>query len=159
MGSLGGGKSEEKILPPIMGEDYDQINKDYETVCEELPRNFEENLRVMQQSIEGESRKKGRFLRLLNLANYCYLAKKYPLAQPFFGQLMQLIEEYHISEWETALCVAVWQSIFLNNNKILDGEKDKQKKSNIEQEQKALFDKIVKYDAVLALTLENHIHK
>ncbi len=40
MGSLGGGKSEEKILPPIMGEDYDQINKDYETVCEELPRNF-----------------------------------------------------------------------------------------------------------------------
>ena len=159
MGSLGGGNSEEKILPPIMGEDYDQINKDYETVCEELPRNFEENLRVMQQSIEGESRKKGRFLRLLNLANYCYLAKKYPLAQPFFGQLMQLIEEYHISEWETALCVAVWQSIFLNNNKILDGEKDKQKKSIIEQEQKALFDKIVKYDAVLALTLENHIHK
>ena len=159
MGSLGGGKSEEKILPPIMGEDYDQINKDYETVCEELPRNFEENLRVMQQSIEGESRKKGRFLRLLNLANYCYLAKKYPLAQPFFGQLMQLIEEYHISEWETALCVAVWQSIFLNNNKILDGEKDKQKKSIIEQEQKVLFDKIVKYDAVLALTLENHIHK
>ncbi len=113
----------------------------------------------MKQSIEGESRKKGRFLRLLNLANYCYLAKKYLLAQPFFGQLMQLIEEYHISEWETALCVDVWQSNFLNNNKLLDGEKDKQKRSVIEQEQKALVDKIVKYDAVLALTLENHTHK
>ncbi len=84
-------------MPPIIGEDYDQINKDYETACEELPKNFEENLKTMQQSIEGESRKKGRFLRLLNLANYCYLAKKYPLAQPFFGQLMQLIEQYHIS--------------------------------------------------------------
>jgi type VI secretion system ImpA/VasJ family protein len=130
---LAGGKTVEKILPPIMGEDYDQINIDYENACEELPKNFEENLKVMQQSIEGETRKKGRFLRLLNLANYCYLAKKYPLAQPFFGQLQHLIEEFNISEWETALCVAVWQSSFLNNNKLLDGEKNKEKKSVIEQ--------------------------
>ncbi len=152
-------KTEEKILPPIIGEDYEQINKDYERVCEELPKNFEQNLKTMQQSIEGETRKKGRFLRLLNLANYCYLAKRYPLAQPFFGQLRQLIKDYNIREWETALCVAVWQSSFLNNNKLLDGQKNKEKKSFIEQEKKELFDEIVKYDAVLALTLEKYIQK
>ena len=100
---------------------------------------------------------KGRFLRLLNLANYCYLAKKYALAQPFFGQLMQQIEDYHISEWESALCVSVWQSTFLNNQKLMSNENDEQKKALIEKEQKFLFDKIVKYDAVLAITLEDHI--
>jgi type VI secretion system ImpA/VasJ family protein len=157
MDSFGGGKSKEKILPPIMGEDYEPINKMYEEACEKLPENFAENTKSMQNAIDGETRKKGRFLRLLNLANYCYLAKKYLLAQPLFDQLMEQIEEYHISEWETALCVSVWQSTYLNNQKLIKDEKDDQKKAVIEKKQKELFDKIVKYDAVLALSLESHI--
>jgi type VI secretion system protein VasJ len=157
MNSLGGGKSKERILPPIMGEDYEPINKLYEEACEKLPQNFAENTKNMQQAIDGETRKKGRFLRLLNLANFCYLARKYPLAQPLFDQLMEQIEEYHISDWETALCVSVWQSTYLNNQKLLSNEKEDQKKAVIEKKQKELFDKIVKYDAVLALSLESHI--
>jgi len=157
MDSFGGGKSKERILPPIMGEDYEPINKMYEEVCESLPQNFAENAKSMQQAMDGETRKKGRFLRLLNLANYCYLARKYLLAQPLFDQLMEQIEDYHISDWETALCVSVWQSTYLNSQKLLSDEKDNQKKAVIEKKQKELFDKIVKYDAVLALSLESHI--
>jgi len=157
MSSLGGGKTKEKILPPILDDDYEPINKMYESACEELPENFIGNAKTMQQAMDGEARKKGRFLRLLNLANYCHLAKQYLLAQPLFGQLMQQIEDYHICDWETPLCVAVWQSTFLNNQKLLSVENDETNKANIERQQKGLFDQIVKFDAVLALTLENHI--
>ena len=157
MNTLRGGGSQEKILPPIMGEIYDEINKIYQAACESLPANFTDNLKSMQQAIEGENRKKGKFLRLINLANYCYLAKKYSLAQPLFEQLLQQIEEYHISAWETALCVAVWQSNYINIEKLLKGEKDDQKKTTYKHQQKQMFDKIVKYDAALALTLENYI--
>jgi type VI secretion system ImpA/VasJ family protein len=157
MEAFSGGKSKEKILPPIMGEDYEPINKMYEEACEKLPENFNENAKAMQQAIDGENRKKGRFLRLLNLANYCYLAKKYLLAQPLFDQLMDQIEAYNISEWETALCVSVWQSTYINNQKLIESEKDGPNKSSLEKMQKELFDKIVKYDAVLALNLESHI--
>jgi len=156
MSSFGSVKSKEKILPPIMGEDYAPINKEYEEACETLPDNFAENARAMQQAIDGETRKKGRFLRLLNLANYCYLANKSILAQPLFDQLMEQIENYHITEWETALCVSVWQSAYINNAKLISAEEDDQKKSEIEKNQKDLFNKIVKYDAVLALSLEEY---
>ena len=70
---------------------------------------------------------------------------------------MDQIDDYHISEWETALCVSVWQSTFLNNQKLLDNEKNERNREVLQKRQKELFDKIVKYDAVLALTLEEHL--
>ncbi|HSP88914.1 MAG TPA: TssA family type VI secretion system protein, partial [Ignavibacteriaceae bacterium] len=61
--SISGGKGTESIiLPPIMGEDYGTINKEYESACNELPENFEKNISEMQKGISSDIRKKGKFL-------------------------------------------------------------------------------------------------
>ncbi|MGB8317104.1 MAG: TssA family type VI secretion system protein, partial [Ignavibacteriaceae bacterium] len=73
-----GGKS---IMPPVMGEDYEQLNKEYEIISKDLPENFEKNLMKMQTAINSDDRKKGKFLRRLNLANYCFKLKEYNLAR------------------------------------------------------------------------------
>jgi type VI secretion system protein VasJ len=153
--AFGGGEAREKILPPIMGEDYAPINKEYEKACEELPENFEKNAKAMQTAIAGDTRPKGRFLRLLNLANYCYLARKYSIAKVLFNQLMDQIDKYNIIEWERSLCVSVWQSTYLNNEKLLANNPPAQQKQSIETQQNELFDRIGKYDSVLALNLSS----
>ena len=151
--AFGNKKPQEKILPPIMGEQYDDINKHYEKVCEELPENFEKHVKEMQSAIAGDTRPKGKFLRLLNLANYCYVAKKYSIAKVLFSELMDKIDEYKIIEWEKALCVAVWQSTYLNNVKLLNTDLKSNQMEEIEKHQAELFDRIGKYDSVLALSL------
>jgi type VI secretion system protein VasJ len=95
-------------LPPIMGEEYEEINKMYESAVSVLPEKFEENLDLMQQSISRDVRIKGRFLRKLNLANYCINAKQFSLAKVYLTELKMNIDRLNISGWEPALCTAVW---------------------------------------------------
>ncbi len=150
----GEGNKEPLLLPPIMGEDYDSINKAYDKACKELPKNFEENVAKMQSQISGDTRRKGRFLRQLNLANLCVEAKQYKLAKVHLLQLNEKIEEYNLAEWEPALCVAVWQSTYLVNKNLIETE-NKETKIVIETEQAKLFAKIANYDGVLAIKLSN----
>lgn len=154
-GASGGGKAEDLILPPIMGEDYEPINKTYEIAIGELPENFEKNAQAMQRAIEGDTRRKGRFLRMLNLANFCYAARQFESAKVLLTQLIKQIEAYQLMEWEPALCVAVWQSTYLTNIKLLTLEGESNVNSSLEQEQQDLFKKIGNYDLVLALKLSN----
>ena len=142
------------VLPPIMGEDYNSINEEYLRACNELPENFGENMAKMQQQISGDARRKGQFLRQLNLANLCIEAKQFKLAKVHLLQLIEKIEEFNLAEWEPALCVAVWQSTYLVNFKLLK-MKDKVGKNIINSEQEELFAKIAKYDGVLAIKLSN----
>ena len=146
----------EQILPPLMGEDYDSIIKEFDKACKELPNNFEKNAKAMQNTIAGDFRRKGQFLRRLSLANYCYAAGEFILAKSFFDELITLIEDYHIIEWEQALCVSVWQSVYLNNLKLLNTELIAENKTEIENMNKELLKRIGKYDVVMALKLTNH---
>ncbi len=155
--ALGGGSGGSMLLPPIMGEQYDSLNKEYEEACSELPNNFEDNLEKMQKAIEADDRKKGKFLRRLNLANYCFAAKHYNLAKINLSELKKLIDEYELTKWESALCTAVWQSLYLTNAKILIDIGKDDSKNIIEKEQEELFSKIAKYDGVLAIKLNNNI--
>ncbi|MBL1212175.1 MAG: hypothetical protein HND52_02360 [Ignavibacteriae bacterium] len=150
----GEGSKEPLLLPPIMGEDYNPINEAYEKACKELPKNFEENVAKMQSEISGDTRRKGRFLRQLNLANLCVEAKQFKLAKVHLLQLNEKIEEYNLAEWEPALCVAVWQSTYLVNKNLIETE-NKESKKTIETEQAELFSKIANYDGVLAIKLSN----
>ncbi|MGH7496399.1 MAG: type VI secretion system domain-containing protein [bacterium] len=148
-----GGKGEERILPPIMGEDYEPINKEYETACAQLPENFEKNAEAMQKASAGDIRRKGRFLRGLNLANFCLNAKQYELAKALLADLLKRIDEYHLTEWEPALCTAVWQSTYLANVKLLQTDDQALQKASLLAQQKELFERISLYDGLRALTL------
>jgi len=152
-GMLGKGKTTERILPPIMGEEYEAINKEYEAACAELPENFEKNAETMQKAMTGDLRRKGRFLRALNLANFSITAKKPELARALLQDLAQKIEAYQLAEWEPALCVAVWQSTYLNNLKLLRPEAFEAQKPALERQQEELYLKISNYDCLLALAL------
>jgi type VI secretion system protein VasJ len=151
--ALGSGSGDSIILPPIIGEEYNSANEEYETACKELPANFEENISAMQKAIEADTRKKGRFLRRLNLANYCIQAKQLDLARVNLLELKKNIEEYNLTGWEAALCTAVWESMYMVNTKLLSDLKDEEIKLNLQKEQQELFINIAKYDSLLALKI------
>jgi type VI secretion system protein VasJ len=150
--SGGPAKPAEILLPPIMGEEYDSINKEYEEACSSLPKDFEKNFTNIQEGIFTDVRRKGKFLRKLNLANYCFQAKEYNLAKVALSELNKLIDDYNLAEWEPALCTAVWQSEYLTNNKIMP-DVSKDQVFMLDKEQKELFSKIAKYNGILALKL------
>jgi hypothetical protein len=99
------------ILPPVMGEEYEDINKEYEAACQRVPAEFDEVAKAMQAGIQGDTRRKGRFLRTLNLAKLCLQSRQERMARIFLEKLQQDISDYRLEEWEPALCVAVWSSL------------------------------------------------
>ena len=154
-GASGGGQKTGPIVPPVFGEEYDSINEEYKKACDELPDNFEENVKKIQESIKGDPRPKGRFLRLLSLANYCNAAKQYKLASVHLDELLDRIRTYNIVEWEQALCIAVWQSVYLNNQKLMNTELPQERLDELRKQQDELFHQIGKYDSVRAMKLTN----
>lgn len=152
---FGDTKGSDDVLPPILGEDYESINEEYRAACKELPENFELNVDKMQQEIERDTKRKGRFLRILNLANFCIQAKEYVLAKVHLTTLLEKIDSYQLTQWEPALSVAVWESTYVVNLKLLQIEKDREHVSFLEKQQRELFSKIGSYDGVLALKLAN----
>jgi len=150
---MGGGVGGETILPPIMGEEYESLTKEYEAACEALPDGFEENLSKMQQGIAAEHRRKGHFLRVLNLANFCVKAREHELARVHLMDLMGRIEAYQLAYWEPALSASAWQSMYIINQKLLEAEMDEDDKERLEKKQKELFSKIGNFDGLLALKL------
>lgn len=151
-GSGSSGSSTTVILPPIFGEEYDAINQEYENARTALPDQFEENAQAMQKAIEGDQRRKGRFLRQLNLANYCYAAKQYSLAKALLGELMHKIEQYQLTEWEPALCLAVWQTAYLTNQAWLKNQTGTAI-ADLQRQQSSLYEKIGALDIQRALKL------
>jgi type VI secretion system protein VasJ len=151
--NMQGGSSQDMILPPILGEDYDPINKEYEDACAALPDKFEENLEKMQIGIAADTRRKGKFLRTLNLANFFIQAKKFELAKVHLVKLVEKIEAYQLAEWEPALCTSVWESTYLVNEKLIEKEKNEDEIDFLNKQQRDLFAKIGNYNGLLALKL------
>ena len=108
IGKLGGG-GVEKILPPVLGEDYEAINAAYEEACAALPDKFEEHAISMRQAIKKETRERGKFLIRLNLANYYSLGNHPEIARANFNSMIRDLNKYTVSDWEPALCIAMWR--------------------------------------------------
>lgn len=155
-GSGSGGSS---VVSPIVDPSYDDIKIEYQHALSELPSKFEENFEKMHKGLNAEERVKGKFLRRLNLANLCYEAKHYNAAKVFLEELNILIDDLKLGEWEPALSVAAWQSLYLTNVQLLfitDGETAK---SDLEKQQQELYYKIAKHNGILAINLEQQKHK
>ena len=151
--NMQGDKSQDMILPPILGEDYAPINKEYEDACAELPDKFGENMEKMQRGIAADTRRKGKFLRTLNLANFLIQAKKFELAKVHLSKLVEKIEAYQLAEWEPALCTSTWESTYLINVKLIEKEKNEDEIDSLNKQQSDLFAKIGNYNGLLALKL------
>jgi type VI secretion system protein VasJ len=151
--NMHGNESQDMILPPILGEDYAPINKEYEDACAELPDKFGENMEKMQRGIAADTRRKGKFLRTLNLANFLIQAKKFELAKVHLVKLVEKIEAYQLAEWEPALCTSTWESTYLINVKLIEKEKNEDEIDSLNKQQSDLFAKIGNYNGLLALKL------
>lgn len=152
-------ESSSSILPPIVDASYDEIKKEYDLAINSLPAKFEENFGLMQQKLSAEERIKGKFLRRLNLANFCYEAKQYNVAKVNLEELNSMIDELNLAGWEPALSTAVWQSLYLTNIQVLFITDNETTKLGIEKEQRELFNKIAKHNGILAINLEQQKHK
>ncbi len=145
--------------PVIVDQSYDGINQEYEEAVKDLPKNFEQKLESMQQGLNAEERMKGKFLRRLNIARFCYEAKQYNVAKVKLEELNRMIEGLNLADWEPALCTAVWQSLYLTNIQLLFSADNEAGKSILEKQQEELYYKIAKYNAILAINLEQQKHK
>lgn len=138
---------------------YDDIKSEYEQALNGLPSKFEENYKLMLQNLNAEERIKGKFLRRLNLANYCYEAKYYNVAKVNLEELNKMIDQLNIAEWEPVLSVSVWQSLYLTNVQLLFITDSETAKASIEKQQEEIYYKIAKYNGILAINLEQQKHK
>ena len=145
------------VLPPLLGEEYSEINEAYIKACEAFPDQFDENAQAMHDAIAVEPRKRGRFLIRLNLANYNTMASHYVVARSIFNQLIREINEYRIADWEPALCASVWKGAYLNNVKLL-----KQgvliDESQVHAQQHDLIEWISMYNGLMAVKLINNTY-
>ncbi len=153
---MGEGKQKPAAHFPVLNEEYDSIKTEYETALAALPQGFEEYAKTMQRAMDGDTRRKGRFLRTLSLANYCFQAKKYSLASIFLKDLREKIDAFQLAQWEPSLCVAVWQAAFMNNRKLIETENREAPKAALWDEQKELYLKIGAFDCVMAQTISEN---
>lgn len=154
-GSCGGSA----ISIPIVDAVYDDIKSEYQHALNELPAQFEENFEKMRQGLSSDERTKGKFLRRLNLANYCYEAKHYNVAKVYLEELKALIDELKLGEWEPALSVSAWQSLYLTNVQLLFTTDGETARATLEKQQEELYYKIARYNGILAINLEQQKHK
>jgi type VI secretion system protein VasJ len=147
------------LLTPIVDHSYDEINREYNLVVAGLPKNFESSYQTMQEKLSSEDRIKGKFLRRLNMANFCYEAKQYTLAKVNLEELKMMIDELNLDEWEPALSTAVWQSLYLTNVQLFFNIEIEENKNLLEKQQEELFYKIAKHNGLLAINLEQQKHK
>lgn len=155
-GGSGGGSA---ISIPIVDAVYDDIKSEYMHALNELPAKFEENFEKMRQGLNSDERTKGKFLRRLNLANYCYEAKHYNVAKVYLEELKALIDELKLGEWEPALSVSAWQSLYLTNVQLLFTTDGETARAALEKQQEELYYKIARYNGILAINLEQQKHK
>jgi type VI secretion system protein VasJ len=157
-GMLGSQKPAAIVLPPIMGEEYETIRQEYELACAGLPGNFADQIGTMQKAVRADERRKGKFLRILSMANYTLAAKRYDLARAFLEDLRARIDEYQLVEWEPSLCTAVWESQYVLNKRLLSLPEGPVRHVELVSEQARLFSLISRYDCTRAVRLaENQL--
>jgi len=137
----------------IVDEIYNSIMEDYNNILNDPQESFENNLMKMQAGLNGDERKKGKFLRRLNMADYCYKHKEYNLARAVTLELKQLIDQLNLSQWEPSLCTSLWQLHYMINKEIISHTKDENISRTLMAEQEELFYQLAKYNGVLALNL------
>ncbi|MBI1926583.1 type VI secretion system protein TssA [Candidatus Poribacteria bacterium] len=65
----------------------------------------------LQEGIDHDATRKGRFLRRLHLAGLCLVAKRPEMSRPILEDLDAEIERFALDQWEPGLCMEVWKNL------------------------------------------------
>jgi len=141
------------VIPETDSEDEkSRIQEDFDKAQELLSkRKLGEAFEIMQNGIDTEPTRKGRFLRRLNLASLCLDASQPRMARPILEQLDIEIERFALDQWEPGLCVQVWSR--LKNCYQLLMAQQKNTDGYYQEKSDKIFEKICQLDIRVAQTV------
>ncbi|MBK9169622.1 MAG: type VI secretion system domain-containing protein [Bryobacterales bacterium] len=97
---------------------------------------------LLREDLQRQRSGRGRFLRLLELADICLLSGKDEVAQPIIEDLAATIDAHKLDEWEEPDLIAGALSFVARGSKKISGDA---------KEKKKYFDRICRLDPVRAL--------
>ena len=99
-------------------------------------------LALLREELQRQRSGRGRFLRLLELADICILSGKEEVAQPIIDDLAATIDNHKLDEWEDPALIAGALTFVAKTSKKISGDA---------KEKKKYFDRICRLDPVRAL--------
>jgi type VI secretion system protein ImpA len=101
-------------------------------------------LEIMRNEVESQASLRGKFLRKLQVAELCIQANQKEIAQPFLTEILDLMSEYKVQEWEDrSVVVQALADVYLYHEDTIDSSSDRRK----------VYERICKLDPVRALSL------
>jgi hypothetical protein len=103
----------------------------------------EKALDLMRREVERQLSGRGQFFRKLQLVDICIAAGQPRIAQPFIDDIVAIIENNHVEEWEDRAIVAKALVMILKNSRRVQED---------DTEKYRLFQKVVRLDPVQAIS-------
>lgn len=107
-----------------------------------------EGLELLRGAVQQAGSRRERFLRQLEIAEYCLAARRFDLTRPILGELGTIAEQKGLEEWEEqAISVRLWSALYRMQTEDPEATADAKTKS------KVIFEKLCKADAAHAARL------
>jgi type VI secretion system protein ImpA len=101
-------------------------------------------LEIMRNEIEAQPSMRGKFLRKVQVAELCVQANQKEIAQPFLAEVLVLMEQYKVQEWEDrSVVVQALADVYLYHEETIESSSERQR----------IYERICKLDPVRALSL------
>jgi type VI secretion system protein ImpA len=146
---------EQEMMPypeasPNVGMDVDTGITLWEQAVARLEgRDFAGGLGLLQQQAGAASSGRERFLRKLELAEYCLLAGRQNLSFPILDELVRAIDEFHLEQWEDKNLIArAWSGFVRCCRKPSDRSEEKKRRAE------EIFGRLCRLDVTKALSVE-----
>jgi type VI secretion system protein ImpA len=119
-----------------------------EAVARLKKRDFAGGLKLLQARSGEASSGRERFMRRLEMAEFCLLGSRQNLAFPILDDLVRTVDEFHLEEWEEKeLITRTWIGFVRCCQKLDSTDEKKQRAGEI-------FDRLCRLDITKALSLE-----
>ncbi len=119
-----------------------------EAVARLKKRDFGGGLQLLQTRAGTASSGRERFMRRLEMAEFCLLGSRQNLAFPILDDLVRTVDDFHLEEWEEKeLITRTWIGFVRCCQKLDSGDEKKQRAGKI-------FDRLCRLDITKALSIE-----
>jgi type VI secretion system protein ImpA len=135
---------------PDVGMDLDTVTTLWDEAVARLEgRDFAGGLDLLQEQAGAASSGRERFLRKLELAEYCLLAGRQNLSFPILDELVRAIDEFRLEQWEDkSLIIRAWTGFVRCCRKPSDRSEEKKRRAE------EIFGRLCRLDVTKALSIE-----